>query len=772
MANKPPLKLLRIKGFRGSTQDFSIDFDSKKPLALIYGENGSGKTTICDAFDFLGNRKVGSLENRGLGQLHPFWASVGTAGGIVAVELTVDGTTWKAQASSKNVLITPDKPGAPKIEVLRRASILRLVQYAPKDRYEALGPFIDIGLVEQAESALKSQIKETRTARSEAANRIAENRETVERLWKEAGSQGQAAMAWAQEEIATAPEDATSHIQALRETVRAIEALIALKDLASIANDELEQAETQSSDGQSAMQQIESDCESSDAVLIKVLTAARDHFNVHGLGSVCPLCQSGEKVADLVERVNARLETLAKLSHARGVVELAVTKLEAKKSAVSNVQQRAKAAAATTTDRITKAPKQWLDETAGNTSSVATVQTSGDLSDLDVAALELARERATQLGAALAAKSSWYKSVKTVYEQYELNVGKESFISKVLPKLEQALSICEAQRKSFLNAILSAIAKEVGRLYELVHPGEGLNKIILKLDPKRPGSLDLAANFLSKLEQPPHAYFSESHLDSLGLCMFLALAAHESPANTIVVMDDVLGSIDEPHVDRLIQMLYAESGKFKHTIITTHYQPWREKFRWGWLKNGQCQLIELGSWSSAGGIRTTDLTRAPLVELRQHLSQTPPSLQAACASAGVLLEAVCDYLTSRYECDVPRRKGKLTLGDLLPKIGGKLKANLRVEVKQADGSYQSVALTSFFDQLQQMAQIRNIFGCHYNDLSMQLPDGDALKFASLVRDLASALICDDEGWPGSDKSGSYWATRGETRRLHPLQKPK
>lgn len=72
MVTKAPLKFLRIKQFRGSTKDFLINFQSKKSLTLIYGENGSGKTTICDAFDFLGNGKVGSLESRGLGQIHPY----------------------------------------------------------------------------------------------------------------------------------------------------------------------------------------------------------------------------------------------------------------------------------------------------------------------------------------------------------------------------------------------------------------------------------------------------------------------------------------------------------------------------------------------------------------------------------------------------------------------------------------------------------------------------------------------------------------------------
>jgi len=237
-------------------------------------------------------------------------------------------------------------------------------------------------------------------------------------------------------------------------------------------------------------------------------------------------------------------------------------------------------------------------------------------------------------------------------------------------------------------------------------------------------------------------------------------------------MDDVLGSIDEPHVDRLIEMLYDESKKFKHTVITTHYQPWKEKFRWGWLKNGQCEMMELGLWDPKTGIATGKLSQAPLVELRQHLTASPPSIQSACAAAGVLLEAMCDFLTARYECDVPRKKGKLTLGDMLPKVcDKKLAATLRTEVKEADGTYSESKIGEKLKELYEMAQLRNIFGCHFNDLAHQMPQKDALSFATLVHEVGAALICDQEGWPGSDKSGSYWATRSETRRLHPLKKP-
>lgn len=94
--------------------------------------------------------------------------------------------------------------------------------------------------------------------------------------------------------------------------------------------------------------------------------------------------------------------------------------------------------------------------------------------------------------------------------------------------MEQALFECEAERKAFTDGIMTEIAQHVGVLYEIVHPGEGLDKIALELDPKKRASLELKAKFSSQ-HAPAQAYFSQSHLDTLGLCIFLVLALREQP---------------------------------------------------------------------------------------------------------------------------------------------------------------------------------------------------------------------------------------------------
>ena len=130
------------------------------------------------------------------------------------------------------------------------------------------------------------------------------------------------------------------------------------------------------------------------------------------------------------------------------------------------------------------------------------------------------------------------------------------------------------------------------------------------------------------------------------------------PEETILILDDVLGRIEEPHIG--------------HAIMTMHYKPWREKYRWGFVKRGQpCQFIELTGWAIQESMRLSS-TRPETERLEKLLAQSPVDARSVCAKAGVNLEA---------------------------------------------------------------------------------------------------LTCPTHGWLGNNGSGSYWRNSGDTRRLHPLQKP-
>jgi energy-coupling factor transporter ATP-binding protein EcfA2 len=766
------LKSLVISHLRGAVEPFSLTFEKGKKLSIVYGENGTGKSTICDALDFLGNGKVGSLDYRGLGPTSRYWHSIGKVAGDVRVTLETNAGSCFAVIAKRDVVAIPPE-NKPKVEILRRAQILGLVEAKPAERYSAIRRFIDVSGVEESETNLRKAIIEIERNAEVAVAIVQANRDAVQNFWEQAGRPMVDPFEWATLEV-------QKDMSALEVKKASIEALkIALNKLLDVPSQyAILLAGKQSSDeqlqvGQAAYDVLKATAASEYLEILEILQAAQKHFVSHPHLEKCPLCDSAENIQGLAERINERIA----LQNVAFDLKAAEKNVADKNAMLVRDNQRLH-------DLQIKAQKDaeyfvlcCSDKNLPINIVLPILPQPLDLKDwhkwLENHA-ELLQSWNTLI-AEYTDNTKFINALKSSLQTLTLNNQVKREIDVILPKLKAAHKVVQEERRKFTDQILHDIAGEVGRLYEAVHPGEGLNNVTLVLDPIKRASLEIATDFCGQKGSPPQAYFSDSHLDTLGLCVFLALAKQELPENTILVMDDVLGSVDEPHVDRLILMLYDEAAKFKHCVITTHYRPWKQKLRWGWLKNGQCQFVELTKWSLATGISL--IKSIPDIErLRHLLAETPPDPQLVCAKAGVILEAVLDFLTLLYECQVPRRTdGLFTLGDLLPAIDKKLRVALRVEHRSEDAAgaitYVDRVLAPHLEELTRIAQARNVFGCHFSALSFDLLDADALVFAKEVLALVDCLIDQDTGWPRNSKSGSYWATAGETRRLHPLKRP-
>src|SRR5438552_1276300 len=145
------LSSLRLEALRGATQAFEIKFESGKSVVIIYGENASGKSTICDGLDLLCNGIVGSLDRKGLGAATTrFWHSTNRKTTDVKITLASGAGKWTAQIAKGKLIVSPSV-GRPKVAILRRHQILDLITGRPADRYEAVRPFIAIDGIDESE---------------------------------------------------------------------------------------------------------------------------------------------------------------------------------------------------------------------------------------------------------------------------------------------------------------------------------------------------------------------------------------------------------------------------------------------------------------------------------------------------------------------------------------------------------------------------------------------------------------------------------------------
>ena len=90
-------------------------------------------------------------------------------------------------------------------------------------------------------------------------------------------------------------------------------------------------------------------------------------------------------------------------------------------------------------------------------------------------------------------------------------------------------------------------------------------------------------------------------LDTLGLCVYLALAKHAGAGNALVVLDDVLTSVDDVHLDRIIEVIADEAPHFGQMIMMTHSRACFDRMR---ISSAlPADLIELYGWDLQTGIR-------------------------------------------------------------------------------------------------------------------------------------------------------------------------
>lgn len=763
------LKSITINHLRGSVAPFTLQFENKKKLTVIYGENGSGKSTICDAFEFIGKGNITSLDGRGLGKTSPYWCSIGKSSSQISVLLETTKGNCSAMFQKSNVIAHPAE-NKPQVEVLRRSQILALIESNPSNRYAAISSFVDVTGIEDSESTLRELIKSLKISRNEAISRVQENRDIISQFWETAGKPNGNAISWAASESKRDDNAYDAELNALIALKDSYSKLNGYPSLAQQALEKLNTAREQFDEAEEKLAECLSEVSSDATEMLSILESAREYLLIHPKPQECPLCGSAEKTTALAKQVEDRISAYEKLQQAnaeKADKERSLTKANQELESLSAILKQY----ALDFNQCSKSTDLPIDTVLPSDNAPETLEAltawlanSSSLPE-DWKQAEIVRQD----------NKKFLKALKKAYEIYTSNYDLQLQYHTLLPNVEKTLAIVEKERHKYTSGILAQISTEVGRLYELVHPGEGLNKISLQLDPAKRASLDLGASFCGT-SAPPQAYFSESHLDTLGLCVFLALASLDKPEETIIVLDDVLASVDEPHINRLIEMLYDETNKFQHTILTTHYRPWREKFRWGKLKPEQgCQFIELKQWSPTDGIGLSGCI-PETVRLKTLLSDPSPDVQSICGKAGVILEAILDFLTLKYGCAVPRKVGETyTLGDLLPAVNGKLLAALKAEsLEQQDGSktvISSSELKPVLDAISQIASARNVMGAHFNTLSFESLDADAIAFAKHVEQLADMLICPDYGWPNKDKTGSYWNNGGDTRRLHPLKKP-
>lgn len=764
MTKQQRVERLQFAMFRGATLPVSFQFRGEAPVVLIFGENGTGKSTIADAIDFLCNNAFGSLSLRsGVRNSQHIVSSRGQASGLY-VEMDFAGNSWRATLSGSRPVTSPADP--PRAFVLRRADITRIMEATDSDRYKQLQEFITVPHIEQSEKTLRDAARvldaELQQAMEKRQNALA----TLTRFWEAEGLPEDDPIRWARTVIKQPLAEVEQQIAADKTLLAAIDQAVQAEQSAATAGQQLRQA--QSMHRQIEEQLLRASQSRASADLATALQAARSFLDAHPEANHCPVCTKPEPRTSLLAQIDTQLAQLQAIQDLQTQLEQSEAVVQQANGVFGSARDGWRAAYGALATLVPAAPRLVLPAvTMPFPQSPDVAQARSALHE--VVANRPALERRIQQATRVVDQRNALKTHLAAIDELASTVDATQTQAD---HLNAMLAIVEQERKQYVQSTVDSISGTVSALYQRVHPDEPLGELSFGLKAKTRGSLTLTSRFGQATNVSPAAYYSESHLDTLGLCVYLALA--KQSGNALVVLDDVLMSVDDPHLDRIIDLISDEAAHFGHVLITTHSRAWFDRMRLG--QGMQAELIELYGWDLHSGMHHS---QAPLAldELRTAVENRKLDRQAVASRSGVLLEQLLDELTLRYGCSLPRKRpAAYTLGELSQGFDRKLRSLLRTEHLDDQAT---IVTRHDLDPLIVAASsdswIRNQVGAHFNPNAAGISDSMVRKFGENVVALGDALICVHcHQLPRKNKSGSYWECGGGCGRirLYPLSAPK
>ena len=331
---------------------------------------------------------------------------------------------------------------------------------------------------------------------------------------------------------------------------------------------------------------------------------------------------------------------------------------------------------------------------------------------------------------------------------YEENLIKREEAEYALNNTEALLDAFIESRDQILDALYTEIKDRFVELYRQLH-GSDEEDFDAFLSSSGAG-VDFKVNFHGQGNHPPHALHSEGHQDSMGICLYLALAERLTKGYIdLIVLDDVMMSVDAPHRRQICHLL-ADFFKGKQFFITTHDQTWARQLRLEGVVSSK-GVVELFDWQIDSGPRVnsqSDMWDAIEKDLTRN--DVPAAAHKLRRGSEEYFRTVCNSLGAKVKF---RDNGQYTLGDLLPEAISRYKTLINTAKDSANSWNKQEEVQRLVEIEKNSKEIFNRTNAenwavnanvHYNkwtDFNLN----DFKPVVSAFSDLFSVFVCDDCG---------------------------
>ncbi len=609
---------ISISGIRGIKNPLDLNLKSKS--ILIYGDNGCGKSSITDAFEWFYSDRVGHLiseetgSTKGKGALRNLFLD-DDEDAFIKIEYTnpnlnsrksINGALKVIPSNTsdefKNLIADSESENL----ILRYKDLIKFIIATKKDKLDTLQNIIGFGQVGEIRDLLKRN-----------AGRIGRNLKSAQYDNKK-GVQQSIIIEHFGQNITSAqhffdvaneiikPLNLKVEIQnyqnikevlseiASKEDTELIEKIGFYSKVNEILSEIVGIIDSLNIEYNSYCTSVSSLIKEKDKIeklqLLSLLVEGQSLLEKEIIKEdYCPLCQQSKSKAELLIEINSRIEELQLLKEEKEKIEQQSSVLQQKINSnitLVNSLLREK--------NIKKEENKVLEQQINEISSrlnnynvelkknLLLEPNLLDVKDITLNKIEIKETAVSSNNLSKSLSESHKKNSKLqihtklslatqAYSQYNKLVKEESILRKQQITFENLFADFIKRQELALNIFLEMFSMDINDFYTTMNPNEKVENI--KLVPLKDSNNDLVGitieyDFFEERKSPPIAYLSESHINCLGLSFYLASVKAFNKKNKFFILDDVVSSYDRSHRARFARLLVNKFNDYQILLFT------------------------------------------------------------------------------------------------------------------------------------------------------------------------------------------------------------
>ena len=726
----PPVEKITIAGFRGILQPLELDFTkgSGPRSMVVYGKNGTGKSSLTDAWEWFHKGNIDHLRREGARAGSFPHRDAGPDDTYVEVEFKEDGMEEVRLTFDPSRKTMPEEDGnldafreqVPHPFYIRFEDLKEFVYQTKAEKYDELARLMGFEPQVKFQKGLRrtlTNLKDELEGRTDAAD---QRRTDLLQLLDLSDARERPFLDTLNERLERNELDPAQSLDDLREACDTLEKQVEndsraqrMRELGAVSK--MLRGAAQDEDtaapildyADQAHKFKDEERSTVDTLLVQLYEAGdevlQERFSDTEEADRCPLCDQPYE-GDLADHIQGELKALRNLHDARKNLEQA--RAEGRETARSLRElPRALSSSEDIELEVEDASLASLREQAAQINSDA----GEALSELDVAPEKLTDEHLTGLrqraeviqesvGDFEQNRDSLLHAVQESRKTLEEHAGRKQLVNDyntVRDALEHwhKLQGARAQRDRLQNTHdqfedvvedyvrknvedveqrFSEISEDVQRYFEILEEDTpGLARPALRLIREKDRAVMLEVEFHGEATSPAYKYLSESQLNSFGLAVFLASAKRFNPEFQFLVLDDVINSFDGYKRPKVIDLLKEELVDHQ-VMVLTHDQYWFDQLA---RSLSGCVKKQLVDWKpDVGPIPQKGHTKLGRIEVLVDDNQ----VEAAAALMGPFLEnrfrLLCHLFDARIAYDIDNR---YNLGQLANRFEYRVRKKLK-----------------------------------------------------------------------------------------------